>query len=158
MINNVLITGGLKMSKKVLIVDDKEDNRIILKNFFNFFGRDSGIDLYYADNSKDAYDIIKKEKPDLVLLDIFMETRTSGLEVARKVRKELSNEKIALWALTAQAMAGTEGEESDEQKCLNAGCDKYFSKPFDQRALLIEVSELLGVSIPERIKKRMNIE
>lgn len=146
------------MAHKILIVDDKEENRLVLKNFFNFFGRNSGIELLFADNSKDAYELTVSEIPDLIFLDVFMETRTSGLEVARKIRENIKDKNIAIWALTAQAMKATDSEESDEQKCLNAGCDKYFSKPFDQKTMLVEVSKLLDIPIPERIKKRMGLK
>lgn len=146
------------MPKKVLIVDDKEENRVVLENFFQFFGLNADIILLFADNSKLAYEITQKEKPDLILLDIFIESRTSGLELAKKIRDTIKDKDIAIWAITAQAMRKIEEEDSDEEKCIKHGCNKYFSKPFDQRQLLIETSKLLNIPIPERIKKRMNID
>lgn len=147
------------MPKKVLIVDDKEENRMVLKNFFHFFGKNlSQIKLFFADNSQTAYDIIAAEKPDLIFLDIFIETRTSGLELAEKIRKDFADENIAIWAITATAMKANEYEDSDEEKCLKSGCDKYFSKPFKQKEMIVEVSKLLDVEIPDYIKKRMGLE
>jgi CheY-like chemotaxis protein len=144
--------------KKVLIVDDREENRMVLKNFFNFFGRRSDIELFFAADSPTAFDLATAEKPDLIFLDVHIETRTSGLELAQKIRETLPDTPISIWALTAQAMKGTENEASDEEKCLAAGCDKYFSKPFDQKKMLIEVSKTLDIPIPDRIKMRMGIE
>lgn len=145
------------MEKKVLIVDDKEENRSVLKNFFNFFGRSSNIKLFFGENSVEAYDLAVKEKPDLIFLDIYMEERNSGLKIVKKIRETLGDERMTIWALTAQAMKATDTEESDEEKCLNAGFDRYFSKPFDQKTMLQEVSKILDVELPERIKKRMGI-
>ena len=62
------------MSKKVLIIDDKSENQLVLKNFFNFFGPNKNlIEIFFADNSTTAYEIVEKEKPDLIFLDIFIE-------------------------------------------------------------------------------------
>lgn len=146
------------MEKKVLIVDDKEENRMVLKYFFNFFGRNTDIKLFFADNSETAYELTRSEKPDLIFLDVFIETRESGLILAKKIRETINDTPIAIWALTATAMKASEDQESDEEKCLKNGCDKYFSKPFDQKKMLIEVSKLLDVPIPEWVKKRMGLE
>ena len=147
------------MKKKVLIVDDKEENRVVLENFFNFFGPNKEqIDLYFADSSEKAYELVKEIKPDLIFLDIFIETRTSGLELAKKIKEEFRDDNITIWAITASAMKASENEISDEEKCLNSGCDKYFAKPFKQKVMAEETSKLLGVDIPDYMKKRMGIE
>lgn len=144
--------------KKILIVDDKEENRQVMKNFFKFFGRKAEIELFFADSGVSAYDIIQMEKPDLVFLDIFMETRDAGLKLAQKVRETIMEKHINLWALTATAMKGTADMEGDEEKCLRYGCDKYYSKPFDQKQMLVEVSSLLNLEIPPKVKARMGLE
>lgn len=138
---------------KILIVDDKKENRDVLKDFFRFFGRRSPIELFEADSGKDAVREALSIKPDLVLMDLNMETPYAGLEATKEIKNNLPDENILIWAVTSQAMRGYENEDSDEEKCLKSGVDKYISKPFDQKELLFEVSKVLNLPIPDRVKK-----
>ncbi|MHA1731034.1 MAG: response regulator [Promethearchaeota archaeon] len=95
-------------------------------------------DLLVARDGIEAYDIIRRESPDLVVLDIQI-PGIDGLEVVRKVREEDGNRDTIFLAVTAYAMKG------DEEKILAAGCDGYVSKPIDTRALPRRVKELLGL-------------
>jgi CheY-like chemotaxis protein len=143
---------------KVLIVDDKEENRYVLNNFFKLFGIDSGIELSEATTGKEAVTKVTSEKPDLVLMDIKMETDDAGLEAVKAIRQDSSVNQIPIWAITSQAMDAHDGEESDRVKCLNAGCDHYITKPIDQVELLLKVSKQLNITIPEKTKMRMGVE
>ncbi len=146
------------MFKKILIVDDREENIILLKNFFSFFGKRDDIQIFTANSSEDAYNITLKEKPNLILLDVQIETKTSGIEVTKKIRETLPNENIEIWAITAQTIKEYNESETQEEKCLKAGCNKFITKPFDQKKLLIEVSKLLNIPIPEMIKHKMDLK
>jgi CheY-like chemotaxis protein len=138
---------------RVLIVDDKVENREVLVDFFRFFGRRSSIELEQAASGKEAVEKAVANKPDLVLMDINMETPYAGLDATSAIKAEYANSSIQVWAVTSQAMKGYSGEDSDEEKCLKAGCDKFVSKPYDQKELLFAISELLDVVIPDNVRQ-----
>jgi len=142
---------------KILIADDREENRYVLVNFLKLFGPNADIKIFEAGNSNEAYNIIKKEKPDLVLLDIRMETENSGLLLTQKVRSEEDIKNTQIWAITAQAMEAHDNELSDQEKCIKAGCNDYIKKPFDPIILLQKTSEFLKIEIPENVRKKMGI-
>jgi len=146
------------MPKKILIADDREENRYVLINFLKLLGPTADLIIFEASNSPTAFDIIKREKPDLVLLDIRMETNDAGLVLAKKVREESDIKDIQIWAITAQAMEGYDNEPGDREKCLKSGCNDYIIKPFDPVILLKKVSDLLKIEIPEPIRKKMGIQ
>ena len=137
---------------KILIVDDKKENREVLFDFFRFFGRKSPIEIEEADSGKQAVEKALSDKPDLVLMDVNMETTYAGLDATKEIKAKYG-EDIKIWAVTSQAMKGYENEESDESKCLAAGCDKYISKPFDQKKLLFDISSQFNIPIPDRVKQ-----
>jgi CheY-like chemotaxis protein len=139
---------------KILIVDDKQENRKVIKDIFRFFRKKSEIVLLETDNGRDAIDIALSENPDLILMDINMETSDAGLVATRAIKEK--NSQIIIWAVTSQAMKGYDYEDSDEKKCLKAGCDRYFSKPYDQKDLLFALSETLRIPVPEEVIKIFN--
>ncbi|MCK4906546.1 MAG: response regulator [Spirochaetes bacterium] len=143
---------------KILIVDDKEENRYVLVNFFKLFGVRSGIEIIQAKSGLEAVEKTKLEKPDLVLMDINMETPDAGLEAAKKIRRIEKIKDTKIWAVTAQAMEAYDDEMSDMEKCISAGCNKYISKPIDTVDLIKKVSEELNIEIPEKTKLRMGIK
>ena len=145
------------MSKRVLIVDDREENLVVLKNFFNFFGKRDDLHIFLSDNSQDAYNIVKEHKPQLIFMDLQIETSTSGMELTKKIRTDFPDEKIAIWAITAKTIKEFSDIESIEEQCYHSGCDKYFTKPYDQKKIIIDVSQTLGMEIPEINKQRMGL-
>lgn len=142
---------------KILIVDDNAGNRDVLKNFFRLFDVDAGIEIFEALSGEEAVKKVEELKPDLVLMDIKMETDLAGLEATRKIRMNPATEKTVVWAITSQAMEAYDSEKSDRAKCIEAGCDDYISKPFDHVKLIKDISKLLNVPIPERILNRLGI-
>jgi len=143
---------------KILIVDDEENNRDLLRKFFDFFGEDADIILIEAVSGAEAVEKNASESPDLILMDIKMETDVAGLDATRAIRSEEKDSQVPIWAVTSQAMESYDNESSDREKCLMAGCNEYYSKPFDTVELVKRISELLDLEIPAPTKRRMGIE
>lgn len=142
---------------KILIVDDNDDNRYILKNVFKLFGMNAGLDILEAVSGAEAVKTVVEQRPDLVLMDVKMESDYAGLDATRAIRSNQAVSKTVIWALTSQAMEAYDSEVSDRDKCLKAGCDDYITKPFDQAQLLGRIAELFKLDIPERIKSRLGL-
>src|SRR3989338_202190 len=85
---------------KLLIVDDEIDIREFAKNFF----KKRAINVFTASGGAEALEIIKAERPDLVLLDVRMEEMT-GIELLQKMRKENLNNKVIM-------VSGVEDEQT----------------------------------------------
>ena len=142
---------------KVLIADDREENRYVLKNFFKLFGIEAQFEIREASSAREVLDDLKNNVPDLLLLDIKMETETAGLDAVKVIREDERTAGLQIWAITAQAMEAHDLEDSDKDKCLKAGCNDYISKPFDPIDLLMKVSKYFHVEIPEKVKKKIGI-
>lgn len=121
------------MSQSILVVEDQEDNRRILRDLL---GR-SGFTVLEAHTGTDGVDMAEQEKPDLILMDIQL-PGVDGYEATRRIRAIPGCEKVPIIAVTSHALSG------DEEKALAAGCSGYVTKPFSPRALLARVQEFLG--------------
>lgn len=97
---------------------------------------DEGVELLFAENGEEALNLIQKEKPNLVFLDVMM-PKMNGMEVCQKVKKELNLSGIYIVLLTAK------GQEVDRQKGLEMGADKYMTKPFDPDEMLSVAESIL---------------
>jgi DNA-binding response OmpR family regulator len=124
------------MDKKLLIVDDEAHIRMLIEQTLEDL-EDEGVELLFAENGEEALNIIKKEKPDLVFLDVMM-PKMNGMEVCQKVKKELNLSEVYIILLTAK------GQEVDRQKGLDMGADQYMTKPFDPDAMLSVAEEILN--------------
>jgi len=102
---------------KLLIVDDESDIREFARNFF----KKRQIDVSIASGGRQALDLIDKEKPDLVLLDVRMEEIT-GIEVLRELRKTNLSVKVIM-------VSGVEDEETIKE-ANSLGVIGYIHKPF----------------------------
>jgi two-component system alkaline phosphatase synthesis response regulator PhoP len=127
------------MSKKILIVDDELNMRIILKNALEVL-EDKGVELLVAENGRDAIESIKTEKPELVILDVEMPVM-DGFEVCDIIKNELRLKNIYTLILSAksQDLAIQYGKE--------LGADRYMTKPFDPDKLVEIVSKVLGIEL-----------
>jgi two-component system cell cycle response regulator DivK len=106
--------------KKILVVEDNEDNRHILVYRLHKIG---DFEIFEASHGQEALDIIAHDPPDLMFLDLKLPI-LDGWETARRIRAMSGAIKtLPIIALTAQAMVG------DEEKALAAGCDDYIAKP-----------------------------
>jgi two-component system, OmpR family, response regulator VicR len=121
------------MSERILIVDDEKNIVEILK--FNL--RKEGYETAESFDGMDALETVKKEKVDLVLLDIML-PKMDGFTVCRRIR-EFSN--IPILMLTAKE------EEVDKVLGLELGADDYITKPFSFRELLARVKANLRRSV-----------
>lgn len=125
------------MEQKLLIVDDEAHIRMLLEQTLEDL-EDEGVNFYSAQNGEEAFEIIKAEKPQLVFLDVMM-PKMNGMEVCRKVKKELKLNDVFIVLLTAK------GQELDRQKGAEVGADLYMTKPFDPEVILDKAKEILGL-------------
>lgn len=125
------------MEQKLLIVDDEAHIRMLLEQTLEEL-EDEGVDFYSAQNGEEAFEIIKTEKPQLVFLDVMM-PKMNGMEVCRKVKKELELDEVFIVLLTAK------GQELDRLKGQEVGADLYMTKPFDPEVILNKAKEILGL-------------
>lgn len=138
------------MNRKVLAIDDQEDNLISLKAIFKRFIPDC--ELITANSGEKGIEKAQKEKPDVILLDIIM-PGMDGYQVCRKLKAAEETAIIPIMMLTAI--------KTDTQSIvsgLEAGADAFFSKPIDPVELSAQVNVLLRMKGTEdklRDKQRM---
>jgi two-component system alkaline phosphatase synthesis response regulator PhoP len=125
------------MENKILIVDDEAHIRMLIEQTLEDL-EDEGVIFFKAENGEEALEIIQAEKPQLVFLDVMM-PKMNGMEVCRRVKKELELNNIFIVLLTAK------GQELDRQKGLEVGADLYMTKPFDPEAILNKAREVLNL-------------
>jgi two-component system cell cycle response regulator DivK len=121
------------VSKRILVVEDQEDNRQILRDLLG----NAGYELIEAENGEEALAAIARQRPDLILMDIQLPVM-DGYEATRRIRTNPDLKSVPIIAVTSYALAG------DESKALAAGCDAYVSKPYSPRQLLAKVREHLA--------------
>ncbi len=115
--------------KKILFVEDNEDNRHILVYRLRKVG---DFDIQEAQNGQEALVLIAQDPPDLLFLDLKLPI-LDGWETARRIRAMHGPIKnLPIIALTAQAMVG------DEEKAIAAGCDDYIAKPIVDSSIVKE--------------------
>jgi len=121
------------MSKCILVVEDQEDNRQILRDLLG----SAGYDLTEAEDGEEAIAAVARRRPDLILMDIQLPVM-DGYEATRRIRTNPDLRSVPIIAVTSYALAG------DEDKALAAGCDGYVTKPYSPRDLLAKVRTCLG--------------
>jgi len=125
------------MAKKILIVDDESHIRMLLEQTLEDL-EDDGVEFFSAENGEEALKIIEAETPQLVFLDVMM-PKLNGMEVCRRVKKELLLKDVFIVLLTAK------GQELDRLKGQEVGADIYMTKPFDPEVILDKAREVLGL-------------
>ena len=125
------------MQQKILIVDDEAHIRMLIEQTLEEL-EDEGVEFLTAENGEIALEIIQEEKPNLVFLDVMM-PKMNGMEVCRRVKKELGMEEVYIVLLTAK------GQELDRLKGQEVGADVYMTKPFDPEVILNKAKEVLGI-------------
>ncbi len=121
------------MSKRVLVVEDQEDNMQIMDDMLS----SAGYEVIKAVTGIEGVTIAESHKPDLILMDIML-PGLDGYEATRRIKDNAALRHIPVIAITSYAMDG------EENRAEEAGCDAYFAKPVSPRALLAKVREYIG--------------
>ena len=120
------------MSKRILVVEDHEDNLQILRDLL----ASAGYDMIEAGNGEDGVAAAAAERPDLILMDIQLPI-LDGYEATRRIKAEPDLKAIPIIVVTSYALSG------DEEKARAAGCDAYIAKPYSPRQLLARIRNFL---------------
>ena len=120
------------MSKRILVIEDIEDNRQIIRDLL----ASVGYELIEAIDGAEGVAMAQSHLPDLILMDIQLPVM-DGYEATRRIRAIPALATVPIIAVTSYALSG------DEAKSRNAGCDGYVAKPFSPRELLAKVREFL---------------
>jgi two-component system, cell cycle response regulator DivK len=127
------------MSKRVLVVEDQEDNRQILRDLLT----NADFEVIEAVDGEAGLVAAATHRPDLILMDIQL-PGLDGYEATRRIKADAALRAIPVIAVTSYGLAG------DTDKALAAGCDAYISKPYSPRQLLAKVREYLSSPAPTR--------
>ena len=120
------------MNKRILMVEDTEDNRQIMRDLMSI----TGYELIEARDGAEGVAMAGLHKPDLILMDIQLPVM-DGYEATRRIKADPALMHIPIIAVTSYALSG------DEAKTLAAGCEGYVAKPFSPRLLLAKIREFL---------------
>ena len=110
---------------RILVVEDQEDNRTILRDLLT----SAGYEILEAVNGAEGVSLAKAHRPDLILMDIQLPL-IDGYEATRRIKAEDALAAIPIVAVTSYALSG------DEAKARAAGCDAYITKPYSPFDLL----------------------
>jgi CheY-like chemotaxis protein len=119
---------------RILIAEDKPNNRLLLIKFLSSFG----FDVRAAENGQEAINIWQIWEPHLIWMDMQMPVM-NGYEATKKIKAHLQGQATVIIALTASAF------EEDRKSILAAGCDDFVRKPFQTDEVLAKMSQHLGV-------------
>lgn len=123
---------------KIIIIDDNRDFLFTMETFL----KRNGFETLTADDGQKGLDLIEKERPDLVLLDVMMETLFSGFEVCKRLRTSPDLKNIPIIGISG--MGDELGVHFDKQKDEEYfSPDDFFEKPVDKEKLLSRIKELL---------------
>jgi two-component system cell cycle response regulator DivK len=124
------VTGGAAMNKTILVVEDQEDNRQILRDLL----ASSGFLMIEAHDGEQALAMARSQRPDLILMDIQLPV-VDGYEATRSIKRDPELKHIPVIAVTSYALSG------DEERAREAGCDAYVAKPYSTRHLLAKIGQ-----------------
>jgi len=119
------------MSKKILVVDDEP---FIVRSLTYVLGRE-GYECSIATDGEEALNQIKKNKPDLIFLDIMM-PKIDGYEVCRQIKSDPDLKNIYIIMLSAK------GQAAEKEKGFSVGVNEYITKPFSPTNILRRIKEI----------------
>jgi len=120
------------MSKLILVVEDQEDNRRIMRDLLT----SANYEVIEAVSGEEGVAAAETHRPDLILMDIQL-PGLDGYEATRQIKAKPDLNHIPIIVVTSYALSG------DDVKAFEAGCDGYVSKPFSPRDLLAKIREYL---------------
>ena len=119
------------MTQRILVVEDQEDNRRIIRDLL----MSAGYELIEATDGAAGVRLAEAERPDLILMDIQL-PKISGLDATRELRVDPKTAHIPIVAITSFALSG------DSEKAKDAGATAYLAKPYSPRELLQLIRQL----------------
>ena len=120
------------MAARILIVEDQEDNRRILRDLLTSVG----FEIVEALTGEEGVRLAEDSRPDLILMDIQL-PGLDGYDATRRIKSNPALRAIPVIVVTSYALSG------DDLKAFAAGCDAYVAKPFSPRALLAKIREFV---------------
>ena len=117
---------------KILVVDDEDTMRMLITETLAL----ENYEVSEATNGKSALELIKKDKPDIILLDLMM-PEMDGYQVISKLKGQGIVDDFKIVMLTAK------GQQEDKKSALEQGADHFLSKPFSPMQLLDLVEEII---------------
>lgn len=133
--------------RTILIVDDESSIRDMLRVALEM----ADYNCLEAEDAQRAHTLIVDEKPDLILLD-WMMPGTSGLELARRIKRDEVTANIPIIMLTAK------GEEDNKVQGLETGADDYITKPFSPRELVARLKAVLRRTDTHHVTEPIAVE
>jgi two-component system, cell cycle response regulator DivK len=127
---NEAVANAAIVNRRILIVEDHEDNRRILRDLLS----SRGYDLVEAEDGRQALAMAEDRRPALILMDVQIPL-LDGYEVTRRLKANPELSAIPVIIVTSYALSG------DESKARAAGCSAYVSKPYSVRNLLAKIQE-----------------
>ncbi|MEI7612030.1 MAG: response regulator [Betaproteobacteria bacterium] len=124
-------------NKKVLIVEDQADIRILLRMTL-----DTGsFEIFEAESGAEGFRMAETIKPDIVLMDVMMPGELDGFQACRKIKDHPRLYRTSVILITAR------GQQEDHALGAIAGADAYLVKPFSPLELLDTIQDLLGNTV-----------
>jgi DNA-binding response OmpR family regulator len=125
--------------KKILVIDDNQDYLFTMKTFLTR----QGFTVFTAPDGKTGIDIISNDLPDIILLDVMMESLYSGFDVCKFVRNDPKLHSIPIIGISGlKDELGISFDKDRDNEYFSP--DAFFDKPVDKNALLKTIDELLS--------------
>ena len=118
------------MTKRILVVEDQEDNRQIIRDLLDH----AGFEVIEVGDGEKALTAAATHRPDVILMDVQLPL-LDGYEATRRIKAEPALKHIPIIVVTSYALSG------DEAKARAAGCDGYVAKPYSPKALLAKIRQ-----------------
>jgi CheY-like chemotaxis protein len=130
---------------KIVIVDDNEDYLFTMETFL----KKNDFEVLSANNGKDGVELIRKELPDLILLDVMMESLYSGFEVCRTIRNDPDTKEIPIIGISAMGEAlDVEFDQWRDHQFFSPNL--FIEKPVDKENLLSVMKEVMQKAAKDR--------